>query len=117
MNTLNFIKNTNLNNAWVVEDNMSIYLRKGAHFINGEVAGTIDIANVEVSEDYRNKGIFKEYISYLITILLANTVVVINYTVKYLYIENVLNEMLILALPKLGFTCINNNPPCFFKAL
>lgn len=69
---------------------------------------TIDLATVEIDEQFQHQGVFKEVLN-----------VVEQKAVQYnrqVYLENVLNEVLIAPLQKYGYTMLEESfPPSFVK--
>ena len=50
-------------NLWIQDDFMSVYVRKGNHFIEKTILSTLDIASVEVEESKRNQGIWTNFLN------------------------------------------------------
>lgn len=49
-------------NKWFDFNHMRVYVRKGFHYIHGRVLSTLDIANVQVDEEYQNQGRFRWFL-------------------------------------------------------
>lgn len=96
MNTKEFLASP-YRNAWVTEDHMGIYVRKGVHCINGKSASTFDIATIEIEEGYQGKGLFTAYLARLTLD-----------GFEYVYVENVLEEEFRVSLRKKGFIEVNS---------
>lgn len=48
---------------WLADDKMKVYVRKGRHAISpGKIATTLDIASVEVDEEYQRQGVWSDFI-------------------------------------------------------
>lgn len=94
-------------NGHVGNDDFTAYIRVTKRYIDG-MRSTIDIGNVEVLEDVQQKGIFKEFLK-----------IIERLAEKYgrmVYIESVLNELLLDKLPEYGYTMVPNSvPPSFYK--
>lgn len=41
---------------------MQVYLRKGLHYLGGEMTATLDIANIIVKEKFRKQGLFRDFL-------------------------------------------------------
>ena len=61
MNLEQFLDNK-LRNSWLDEGVLSVYVRKGIHYINGNNTDTFDIANVVVEEEHQKQGVFTKFI-------------------------------------------------------
>lgn len=94
---------------WVYGDEGKVYIRITQRMMDHAIAPTIDLATVEIDEEFQNQGVFKELLN-----------VVEQKAVQYnrqVYLENVLNEVLIAPLQKYGYLCMGNDyPPSFFKS-
>lgn len=93
---------------WVYGDEGKVYIRITQRMIDHAIAPTIDLATVEIDEEFQNQGVFKELLN-----------VVEQKAVQYnrqVYLENVLNEVLIAPLQKYGYTMLEESfPPSFVK--
>jgi ribA/ribD-fused uncharacterized protein len=70
---------------WLEVDSVfKVYVRKGNHYIHRQNCECLDIANVEVAEKWRSKGIFSDFLSKVATIS----------PYPYLYMESVINPRL-----------------------
>lgn len=89
-----FLASTDRNrNRWFDYPWVKVYIRKGAHVLNGTLVKTLDIANVVIEEHYRSQGYFKVLLDICFT---ANPY-------EYVYIENVCNFQLRDWLREKGF--------------
>lgn len=77
-------------------------------YINNEVIPSIDVANIEIDEEYQGKGLFKE--------LLSEIEIKAEQLGRCVYVESVLNDMLINVLPRYGYEEVHGSiPPSFVK--
>jgi len=83
-------------NAWVDFHFGEIYFRRSRRPIDGNLVDMIDVANVEVYENMRGHGYFTELMQELEKKLQTSAV-------KWIYVENVLNERLQPFLLSRGF--------------
>ena len=96
-------------NAWLVGRAMSVYVRKSGRMIEDKFAYTFDIANVEVKERQRGKGLFTEWLARV-----ESEVAAVG--IDYVYYENSFNGRVFAFLLKHGYTEIpGSNPPCAYK--
>ncbi|MEI8270924.1 MAG: hypothetical protein WCG45_06180 [bacterium] len=61
----NFIdesKEKRINNSWIDDENMKVYIRKGYHLIEGKMTPTLDIASISVEEEKQNKGFCSQFL-------------------------------------------------------
>lgn len=50
-------------NLWIYEPKMKAYVRKGMHALNrGVLSKCLDLANIEVYEEFRSQGVFREFL-------------------------------------------------------
>jgi GNAT superfamily N-acetyltransferase len=96
------------NNAWLTGRAMSVYVRKAEHIVEGKLGSCFDIANIEVKERQRGKGLFTEWLAGV-----ESEVAAVG--IDYVYHENTFNERLFSFLLKHGYTEISSNPPCSYK--
>jgi len=89
-------------NQWLYHDDIEIYVRIAYRVIEGNMEKVFDIANVNVPEKKRGKGIF--------TRLLKEIERTIPY--KYLHVENVHNSRVRSFLLEQGYT---QDGICFYK--
>ena len=104
-NLQKFLKG-NLRNIWINTAKLNVYVRKGYHYINGELLKTLDIANISVNESYKRKGLGMKFIkdAYKIN------------PFKVTYIENVLNSNFSKKLCEDDWLIVKDaNPICYFK--
>lgn len=60
---LTFLK-SKMRNAWIENEIIKVYVRKGRHILAGEVRTTLDIAAVSVQEEFSRQGIFKSFLKF-----------------------------------------------------
>jgi hypothetical protein len=96
---------SNLRSVWVREPGIAVYVRKGLHVILDEGAYTLDVANVEVDEALRHKGVFKAW--------LAKAERLNPY--PFVYVENVHNPILHDFLVREGYSTLPLQ--CYTKRL
>lgn len=105
-----FLADERIRNIWIVEKHISVYVRRGVHYINEELKKCFDIANIEVDEDYQGKGIFTKFLGRVEQAAKERNLVV--------YIENILEPRLVGFFERRGYA---RDPraidllPCFFK--
>lgn len=105
------------NNAWIDVGHVHVYVRRGLHMIEAEATDTFDVANVEVQEDLRGRGMFTTFIVNL-EVLLRSELLLSRSNIQVLYVENVLNHRLAVSLAEWDFTRIEGSePPCFYRRL
>ena len=77
----------NLRNGFVRIDEIDtdIYLRNTKRCINNEIISTIDLANININDDFQNKGYCSKIIQYLIEIAKSKNI-------QAIYIECVLSD-------------------------
>lgn len=71
---------SNLRNAWLETSDIKLYVRKGHHLIDGKLCQTFDVASVEVVENKRGCGIFR------------NTMFHVEQLGMTVYVESILNR-------------------------
>ena len=95
-------------NDYVGNEDLMAYVRVTKRYIEGEMVKTLEIANVSVDEDLQGRGIFKKFLQIIETLAKKYE--------RMVYIESVLNDILINKLPSYGYTQLeNSNPPSFIK--
>ncbi len=96
-----------LNRQWVVSGTtIQVYLRKGHHAFGGKLISTLDIANIEIGERSRRKG--------LGTAVIAKLHELNPYEVTY--VENILNGPLYESLMKRDWINVSKAViPCVYK--
>lgn len=83
-------------NKWFESDRrISLYLRRGQRYINRVIVECIDIASVEVREEYQAKGIFTKYLWVIERLAKQHKLVV--------YVENIHNPILGTFMLKRGY--------------
>ncbi|WP_423396055.1 hypothetical protein [Burkholderia sp. LMG 21824] len=90
----------------------TVYVRCAARFFDGEPFMTLDIANVEVHERYRQHGIFSVLVEECerAALMLGR---------QGVFVENVLNPIVFEALKRRGYLHVADRAPdvCMFKRL
>jgi GNAT superfamily N-acetyltransferase len=95
-------------NEWIYAEDGQLYIRITKHAVNGEFVPTIDVSNVEVFEEFQGKGIFKQLLDTIETIAQQHN--------RHVFVESVLNDMLLDVLPRYGFKEVRGSmPPSFVK--
>ena len=78
---------------WVENPYIKIYTRKSIRLFNKEKIDCLDIANIEVPEDFRGQGIFEQTLDRII----------LEFPETNLFVESILNIKLIPFLTRKGF--------------
>lgn len=86
-------------NTWLQNPYLKVYVRKGNHYIENKIEKCLDIANVEVTEEYRGLGIFQAVLERIL----------IEFKGEIIYVESILNEDLIPFLKRYNFKIVNEN--------
>lgn len=87
-------------------DVISVYTRKGTHFINGAMFKTLDIATIVIAEPYRNRGLGMRVINHMHKINPFRCTVV----------ESIQNEHLYDRLKRYDWADVERSvPPSVFK--
>jgi len=93
-----------LRNSWLHDDDMSIYVRRGAHRIGDTVKKCFDVANINVDEKKRGRGLF--------TAWLAQTEIDAKAAdMEAVFVESILNARLHLRLLNCGYKEVPNSYP------
>lgn len=94
---------------WVYGDEGKVYIRTTRRLIApGEIGPTIDLATVEIDEEFQNQGVFKEILQ-----MVEQKAQQYN---RAVFLENVLNEVLIQPLQNYGYAMVEDSfPPSFVK--
>lgn len=94
---------------WVYGDEGKVYIRTTQRMIApGEIHPTIDLATIEIDEEFQNQGVFKEILQ-----MVEQKAQQYNRTV---FLENVINEVLIQPLQNYGYSMVDDSfPPSFIK--
>lgn len=113
MNSIEEFLRSKDHNAWIDLDPVSAYVRKSLRCIELDMVPVFDLASFSVEEQEQGKGHFKNFIIDLEKLLESTKY-------EFLYLENVLNPILITYLPKIGFVTKDKNmtiAPCFYKKI
>lgn len=95
-------------NEWIYADDGQLYIRITKRAINGEYVPTIDVSNVEVFEEFQGKGVFKKLLDTIEAIAKQHD--------RHVFVESILNDMLLDVLPRYGFEEVRGSmPPSFVK--
>jgi hypothetical protein len=86
-------------NAWIEDDALRVYIRKGNRYINRKHVQTIDVANIMSNPKHQGKGFFKAFMQY-----------VESYNMP-VYVENIFNPALTDMLIKNGYEKIGPAEP------
>jgi GNAT superfamily N-acetyltransferase len=79
-----------------------IYLRRSKMVLKNEERHGLHIVNVGVSEEYRRQGVFSSAVG-----VVEEAAAHMN--VGYVFVETILNPVLVPALKKLGYTVVRRN--------
>lgn len=95
-------------NAYVNDDYTEAYIRVTRRYLEGEWVKTLELGNVNVDEAHQRKGHFK-------ALLMLLEELASEYG-RIVFIESVLNDMLVKKLPSYGYKWISGSyPPIFIK--
>ena len=106
---INFI-NQNLNrrfpkNQWFVYNKFKVYIRTSYQHFNNQLSPTIEIATIDVYEEYTNKKVFTNFLN-----LIENT-----FPNNIIFVENVLNPKLYFHLiEKRNYKQYNIQDKCLY---
>jgi len=94
---------------WVYGNEGKVYIRTTQRMTSpGQMQPTIDLATVEIDEEFQNQGVFKEILQ-----LVEHKAQQYN---RAVFLENVLNEVLIQPLQNYGYSIVADSfPPSFVK--
>jgi len=93
---------------WIFATEGKVFVRVTQRAINGALRPTIDVATIEIDEEHQNTGVFKQ-------VLFAVEQVAQQHN-RCVFVENVLNEILVAPLQKYGYTLLADSfPPSFAK--
>jgi GNAT superfamily N-acetyltransferase len=100
----------NASNAWVKAKGFEVYLRKSRRYLPGSEAerlvAAIDIANITVEDRYRRKGLLRALVQY------------IESYGRVVYIESIMEPVLLEAVQRWGYTLDNREqPPSAYKII
>lgn len=95
-------------NKWFYADFGQVYLRKGAHLINGKIKETLDLASIEIYPEYQRQGYFKRILAFTEQLAQPNRIV---------YVESVLNPDLRAFLERIAYNKYEDFGNCanYFK--
>lgn len=96
-------------NAHITNDITQLYVRISTRQFDGkmEASNCFDIATIDVDEDHQRKGIFTSILNFIIR----------NCPCKYLYVECVVNLVIIPLLTRNGFIQCDNDYSCYYLKL
>jgi len=87
-----FLK-SDIRNVYIEDAYMIMYVRKSKRSINRQLYDFIDIANISIERDMRDKGVFTNFISELLN----------RYPDFNILVENIFNPAVVTVLSKFGF--------------
>ena len=100
------------NRKWISVGPYSVYVRLSIRYINGGVVETFDIANIE-NKVNPGQGMFRLFMEGV-----AEYVSLSEVPIKFIYVENVLEDRFCKCLVRLGFTEITGtSPPCLYRSV
>lgn len=99
--------NAPVKNVWIYVGGFKLYIRKSTRLFNKRYGSYIDIANIEVPEEYRDYGSFSGLVSFLKKEVLSR-----NY--DGVYVECVHEPRLLTWLVFNSFRSDRSDPNCFF---
>jgi hypothetical protein len=98
--------NSRQRNQWLETDTIKIYIRKGTHMIDGNLAKTLDIANINIDETERGQGVGTMLIDWLHQ----------QNPFPVTHVENIQNPRLYTHLKRLGWLDVaGTEPPSVYK--
>jgi len=62
MNLSQFLFHTKLQNVWIREPHISVYIRRSVRFIGDKSIPCLDIGSVEVDENFQGQGVFTTFL-------------------------------------------------------
>ena len=81
-----FSKDLNIRNKWIYERKINVYIRRSSRIIGTLYLPCLDLATVEVDENYRGQGIFTKFLIRFEKLAKNENRVV--------FVENIMNERL-----------------------
>jgi hypothetical protein len=98
---------------WVYGKEANVYVRATRRALPQDqdmvMVPTIDLASIDVGEKYQQKGVFREVLNEVERLAALHD--------RFVFLESVLNEHLVEALPRYGYHLIPNSlPPAFYKS-
>lgn len=105
-----FVRDDSLRNTWIYGRRIKVYIRRSNRLINDKIMSCLDLANVEVDENYRGIGIFTKFLDdFEFNAIQMKRVV---------YVESIPNLRLYNYLLRRGYKLTKlSNPlsPCVYK--
>lgn len=98
MNLDQFLSEERLNNSWIREKHIDVYVRRSKRFIGNQSYSMLDVGSVEVDENFRGLGIF--------TAFLVRYEKEAKKLKRGVYIESILNPRLLKHLLSKGYTLV-----------
>jgi hypothetical protein len=96
-------------NKWLDYEHFRVYIRVTKRMIADSIEETIDISSIEVSEQYRHQGLFKNFLIDIENLAQKHK--------KNIYIESILNEDIITHLKKKNYVLTDTETtPNAFKS-
>lgn len=99
------------NNLWLEYPHLRVYVRKGIHLHprTKEVINCFDVANIDVDKDFRNSGLFTEWMAKVRTVC-----TMYQSDFQALYVENVLTQRLKERFIRMDWVETSHSVPSFF---
>jgi ribosomal protein S18 acetylase RimI-like enzyme len=89
------------------KDGYKVYLRITRRYINGQQRDSVDLANIEVLPEFQRRGIFSAILAACENEAQSRDAVV--------FVESVLNKIVVDKLVKEGYHELTDLPNCFWK--
>jgi N-acetylglutamate synthase-like GNAT family acetyltransferase len=83
-------------NIWLHSDKMKVYVRKGKHSLDNKISDCLDIASIQVEDEFQGHGIFKSWLRYA-----EDTAT--RFSIEAVFVENILNPRLATYLSGIGY--------------
>lgn len=99
---------SNLRHAWVAALGYDVYIKKGRHYLQGEIKNTVDISSVHSADPNSTPGRFWELVQKI------GAQAEETRSLEYVYIECVLSYKLASSLRHRGWIEVNTEPPSFY---
>ena len=84
---------SNQRNEWLACTTFKVFVRKSIRFYNGESFRCLDLASIEVEEEWQNKGIFTTFLTLLLS----------TYPELNIFVESILHPAVTHILKKFKF--------------
>lgn len=103
MNLNEFLSTKNLNNSWIRENHIDVYVRRSNRLIGSETFPMLDIGSVQVDENFRGLGIFTDFLERY-----EKEAKKLN---RGVYVESILNPRLTKRLLTYGYFLVPGTHP------